>query len=83
MPSRMTPSIRASVARSGGVAAAAGDAITADEKQRGNGPEHPAHSTAGTRLGHESPAAGFGLTALASAALGADSWPPMSRRKGG
>ena len=34
-------------------------------------------------LGHESPAAGFGVTALVSAVSGADSWPPMSRRNGG
>ena len=34
-------------------------------------------------LGHESPAAGFGVTALLPPVSGADSWPPMSRRKGG
>src|SRR3954451_3085087 len=33
--------------------------------------------------GHESPAAGFGVTGFVSAVSTADSWPPMSRRKGG
>src|SRR5687767_11633915 len=33
--------------------------------------------------GHECPGAGLGLMASALAVSGADSWPPMSKRKGG
>ena len=58
-------------------------AVTATRSSEATAADHPAHSAAGTRLGHESPGAGFGLTAPASAESGAVSWPPMSRRKGG